>query len=81
MTVDTEVYYKCVYCHFYCIRCIPGQVWVLQFLSSVLEPGQLPPKASFINFDRDRDWVPLPQVFEHEENLPHSDHLQFTENI
>ena len=59
---------------------LPGQVWVLQSFSSVGKPRQLPPKASFINFDRDRDWVPLPQVFEHEENLLHLDQLQFTEN-
>ena len=59
---------------------LPGQVWVLQSLSSVGKPGQLPPKASFINFDRDRDWVPLPQVFEHEENWLQLDQLQFTEN-
>ena len=48
-------------------RYLLGQFWVLQSLVIVLEPGQLPPLASFIVFDRDRDWVPPPQVFEQEE--------------
>jgi hypothetical protein len=48
-------------------RYLLGQFWMLQLLVIDLEPGQLPPLASVIVFDRDRDWVPPPQVFEHEE--------------
>ena len=48
-------------------RYLLGQFWVLQSLVIELEPGQLPPLASFVVLDRDRDWVPSPQVFEHEE--------------
>ena len=48
-------------------RYLLGQFWVLQSFVIVLEPGQLPPLASFVVLDRDRDWVPPPHVFEHEE--------------
>ena len=48
-------------------RYSPGQLWELQSLVIALEPGQIPPLASFIILDRDLDWVPPPQVFEHEE--------------
>ena len=40
---------------------------MLQSLVIVPEPRQLPPLASFIVLERDRDWIPPPQVFEHEE--------------
>ena len=48
-------------------RYSPGQMWALQSLVIALEPGQIPPLAWFIILDRDLDWVPPPQVFEHEE--------------
>ena len=48
-------------------RYLLGQFWVLQSFVIVPEPGQLPPLASFIVLERDRDWIPPPQVLEHEE--------------
>ena len=48
-------------------RYLLGQFWVLQSFVIVLEPGQLPPLASFVVLFRERDWVPTPQVLEHEE--------------
>ena len=40
---------------------------MLQALVIVPEPGQLPPLASSLVLERDRDWIPPPQVFEHDE--------------
>ena len=37
---------------------------MLQSLVITLEPEQVPPLASSIILDRERDWVPSPQVFE-----------------
>ena len=55
---------------------------MLQSLVSVFEPEQVPPLASSINLDRDRDWVPPPQVFEQrQDQYDHLDHLQLTENV
>ena len=54
---------------------------MLQSLVIVLEPEQVPPLASLIILNRDRNWVPPPQVFVQEEKLFQLDHLQFTENI
>ena len=48
-------------------RYSPGQFWVLQSFVIVPNPGQLPPLASFLVLDRDLDWIPPPQDFEHEE--------------
>ena len=46
---------------------LPGQFSVLQSLVIVPEPEQIPPLASFIVLERNRDCIPPPQVFEHEE--------------
>ena len=54
---------------------------MLQSLVTVLEPEQVPPIASSIILDRDRDLVPSPQVFEQKDQYDQLDHLQFTENI
>ena len=48
-------------------RYSPGQIWALQSLVIAAEPGQIPPLASLLVLKRDRDWIPPPQVFEHEE--------------
>ena len=54
---------------------------MLQSLVIVLEPEQVPPLASSIILNRDRNLVPPPQVFVQEEKLFHLDHLQLTENV
>ena len=62
-------------------RYLLGQFWVLQSIVIVFLPGQVPPSASSFDFVRDRDLVPLPQVFEHLEYWLHLDHSQFTKKI
>lgn len=55
-----------------------GQGFRLQFMVSLAEPSQVPPKAAKTTMLRLRSWLPMPQLCEQEPQLPHWPQEQFT---
>ena len=60
---------------------LPGQSRLLQPISSLASPEQVPPYFSSTDLDLVLCLVPPPHVFEQVENSFHGPHWQFSESI
>ena len=60
---------------------LPGQAFKLQDTEFLFEPKQVPPYCSSLLLDLVLDFLPGPQVLEHDEKLDQVDQTQFSENI
>ena len=59
---------------------VGGHGFNLQPSISVRLPKHVPPLLSLMILNLDLDFVPSPELFEHDENLVHVDKVQFSEN-